>query len=214
MSIDREAVAIAQFGCLYMPADSLLPSDVKYYESQADKLVEYDPEGAKALLAEAGYPDGLSFRLIVTQDQSTLAEALQASLSTGGINITVESYDIPTAIPMLQAMESDFISKQAEGGAYINEPGLLVDTLSPVSTLPPAGMQDPIWADAFEQAHYTTTDESRAEGFATMQEWAIGSYRVLPICTRANMTVYNTEKLASFVMSAADEPTAVCAVFN
>ncbi len=214
MSVDREACALAMYGPLFLPADSLLPNTITYYESQAASIPEYDPEGAKALLAEAGYPDGINLRLIVTQDMSVLAEALQASLSTGGINITVESYDVPTAIPMLQAMESDFICKQAEGGAYIDEAGLLVETISPTSTLPPAGMQDPVWAEAYEKAHYNIDDNLRAEGFAEMQEWAVGTYRILPICTRANMTVYNTEKLASFQFPCADEPLARYAIFN
>ncbi len=214
MSVDRESISIAMYGDLYLPADSLLPDTLTYYVSQADKMVSYDPEGAKALLAEAGYPDGISLKLIVTQDMQVLAEALQASLSAGGIEITVESYDSSTAIPMFQAMESDFICKQAEGGAYIDEAALLLETLSPTSTLPPAGMTDPVWVAAFDKAHYNTDSALRAEGFEEMQEWAVGQYRILPVCTRANMTVYNTDKLASFVMPCADEPLAKFAVFN
>ncbi len=211
-SVDRTNVALAMYGSLFIEADSILPASVNFYESKP--TVEYDPEGAKELLAEAGYPDGISLRMIVTQDMQVLAEALQASPSAGGINITVESYDVPTVIPMLQAMESDFICKQAEGGAYINEPGLLLDTLSPVSTLPPAGMQDPVWTENFNKALYSTADEDRAAGYAGLQEWAASQYRCVPICERANMTVYNTDKLASFVMACADEPCAQYAVFN
>ncbi len=213
-AIDRENVAIAMYGPLYMEADSILPKAVKYYESQADIMPAYDPEGAKELLAEAGYPDGLTLRLIVTQDMSVLAEALQASLATAGINITVESYDAPTAIPMFKNMESDFMCKQSDGGAYINEPGLLVDTLGPNSALIPCGMEDETWVAAFTQAQYTRGDESRAAGFAAMQEWAISEYRMVPVCERANMTVYNTDKLASFEMLCADEPVAIYAVFQ
>ena len=211
-SVDRTNVALAMYGPLFIDADSILPASVKYYESQ--KTVDYDPEGAKALLAEAGYPDGISLRLIVTMDMQDLAEALQASLAAGGINISVESYDPGTAIPMLRDMESDFICKQAEGGAYIDEPGLLLDTLSPVSTLPPAGMQDPAWAAAFDEALYNTDSDKRAEGYAKLQEWAANEYRVVPMCERANMLIYNTDKLASFVLNCADEPCPQYAVFN
>ena len=115
---------------------------------------------------------------------------------------------------MLRDMESDFICKQAEGGAYIDEPGLLLDTLSPVSTLPPAGMQDPVWAAAFDEALYNTDSDKRAEGYAKLQEWAANEYRIIPMCERANMFIYNTDKLASFVLNCADEPCPQYAVFN
>ncbi len=214
MGVDRENIAIAMYGDLFLPADSLLPDTLSYYTSQADKMVDYDPEGAKALLAEAGYPDGISLRLIVTQDMQVLAEALQASLAAANINISVESYDVPTAVPMLRDMQSDFICKQAEGGAYIDEALLVVETLGPASTLPPAGMTADVWAEAFEKANYSTDSAARAEGYNAMQEWAIGQYRILPVCTRANMTIYNTDKLASFDFPCADEPLARYAVFN
>jgi peptide/nickel transport system substrate-binding protein len=211
-SVDRENVAVAMFGPLFLEADSILPSSINFYQSQ--EVPEYDPDGAKELLAEAGYPDGISLRLIVTQDMQVLAEALQASLATGGITCSVESYDIGTAIPMLRDMESDFICKQAEGGAFINEPCLLLDTLSPESTLPPAGMTDETWSQYFYESIYTTSDEDRAEGYAGLQKWAAEEYRCLPVCERANMTVYNTDKLESFVLACADEPCAMYAKFK
>lgn len=214
MAVDRESVAVAMYGDLYIPAESILPANVKYFASQADKLPDYDPEGAKALLAEAGYPDGMALRLVVTQDMSVLAEALQASLSTAGFDVSVESYDPPTAIGMFRNLETDFMCKQSDGGAYINEPGLLVDTMGPNSKLLPCGMEDEAWVEAFTQAQYTIGDASRAAGFKAMQEWAAEQYRFLPLCERANMTVYNTEKLESFNLKCADEPVASSAVFR
>ncbi len=212
MAVDRENVALAMYGPLYIPADSILPASVNYYESQ--EVPEYDPEGAKALLAEAGYPDGINLNYIVTMDQQVLQEAIQASLAAAGITVNCESYDVGTAIPMFREGKTDILTKQAEGGAYINEPALLLDTLSPVSTLPPAGMTDPEWEAAFNKALYNTDSALRAEGYAELQEWAAEQYRILPICERANMTVYNTDKLASFQLACADEPCAQFAVFN
>ena len=54
----------------------------------------------------------------------------------------------------------------------------------------------------------------RADGYSKLQKWAAEEYRILPICERANMTVYNTDKLASFVLACADEPCAQYAKFN
>ena len=52
----------------------------------------YDPAGAKALLADAGYPDGLEMTLYVPNlpDRVALAQALAAQWAEAGINITIE----------------------------------------------------------------------------------------------------------------------------
>jgi len=51
-----------------------------------------DPEGAKALLAQAGYPDGLDMTLYVPNlaDRVALAELLAAQWQDAGIRITIE----------------------------------------------------------------------------------------------------------------------------
>ena len=211
MAVDAEACAIAGFGCLYLPADSILPSSVLYYEAQEG--YENDVEAAKALLAEAGYPDGFSLRMVITMDNQTVAEALQACLANVGIDLKVESYDFPTAIPMMMQGDTELCLKQASGGATAGDPAQLLDTLGPDSTLAAARIEDPTWVEAFNKGLYSSDAALRAEGYAACQQWARETSWVIPICERAAMTVYNTEKLAAFPIAGADTPDVMNAVF-
>ncbi len=57
------------------------------------KTYEYDPAKSKKLLAEAGYPDGISVELDVTSNMKDLAEAIAANLANGGITAKVKVWE-------------------------------------------------------------------------------------------------------------------------
>jgi peptide/nickel transport system substrate-binding protein len=55
-------------------------------------IPKYDPEGAKALLTEAGYPDGLTVTLATKNDQNepAIAQALKELAAPAGFNIELD----------------------------------------------------------------------------------------------------------------------------
>ena len=58
------------------------------------KPVGYDPAGAKKLLAEAGYPDGLDLHYVVYAANKSIGEAVAGELYKIGVRVTVQATDI------------------------------------------------------------------------------------------------------------------------
>jgi peptide/nickel transport system substrate-binding protein len=68
-----------------LPAGMLIAPGINGYAPELDQRLPYDPEKAKALLAEAGYPDGFSVQLD-TVGYSLDSELVAAMLRQIGIN--------------------------------------------------------------------------------------------------------------------------------
>lgn len=80
-------------------ANQILPPLMPGYDT-AYTGYEYDPEKAKALLAEAGYPDGFetSIECIAVEPQPKLCESFQQDLDKIGIKLTINTLAAPNVI--------------------------------------------------------------------------------------------------------------------
>jgi len=93
-AINRDAIVERVMEGVAIPAGQLLPEG---FFGVSDKLepVAYDPEGAKALLAEAGYPDGFQLTIHGPNDRyindAKIAEAIGQMLTRVGIKTAVET---------------------------------------------------------------------------------------------------------------------------
>lgn len=93
LATDRQAIFDRlQFGFGSIGRDSpIAPVFARYYTEETP-LPDPDPEAARALLDEAGYPDGLEMTLYVPNlaDRVALAQVLAAQWEAAGIRITIE----------------------------------------------------------------------------------------------------------------------------
>lgn len=94
MAINRDAIVDRVMEGVALPAGQLLP-DGFFGVSDNLEVVAYDPEGAKALLAEAGYPDGFQMTIHGPNDRyindAKIAEAIAQMLTRVGIKTAVET---------------------------------------------------------------------------------------------------------------------------
>ena len=93
-AINRDAIVDRVMEGVAIPAGQLLPEGF-FGVSENLKPVEFDPEGAKALLAEAGVPDGFELTIHGPNDRyindAKIAEAIGQMLTRVGIKTAVET---------------------------------------------------------------------------------------------------------------------------
>lgn len=94
MAISRDAIVERVMEGAALPAGQVLP-DGFFGVSKTLQPVAYDPQGAKALLAEAGYPDGFRLTIHGPNDRyindARIAEAVGQMLTRVGIETAVET---------------------------------------------------------------------------------------------------------------------------
>lgn len=90
IAIDREAF-VAGVHPGEIPTTNVVPVESPAFIPEFDEEYAYDPEGAKELLAEAGYPDGFDFEFTISPDSQRSLEALQPYWAAIGVDVTLVS---------------------------------------------------------------------------------------------------------------------------
>jgi peptide/nickel transport system substrate-binding protein len=108
-ALDLPTIIESLYGDTVTPMDSFCPSSA-FGCLPAEGLPEYDPEHAKQLLAEAGYPDGFSTDIIFNTAVAGTNNLVQAMISAWDeIGVTVEprGMDAATWLAEFQALNWD-----------------------------------------------------------------------------------------------------------
>ncbi len=109
IAINRDAIVERVMEKKAVPAAQLLP-DFFYGTSKKLKPAKYDPEGARKLLAEAGYPNGFALTIhgpnnrYINDDK--VAQAIAQFYSRAGIDAKVET--MPSSVYFTRATKGEF----------------------------------------------------------------------------------------------------------
>jgi peptide/nickel transport system substrate-binding protein len=92
-AINMETVLRRLMGELFIPAGMMIAPGVNGYAPEMDQPINYDPDRARALLLEAGYPDGFSITLDCPSewgdDEITECNAAAKQLLAVGIEVAI-----------------------------------------------------------------------------------------------------------------------------
>ncbi len=93
------------------PASQLVPPSSRGFSTGLDTRPAYDPDAARALLAEAGYPDGFEFTLSCTNDRyindEAVCQAIVGMLAQVGMTASLEAVPVSNYWPELRAGNFD-----------------------------------------------------------------------------------------------------------
>jgi peptide/nickel transport system substrate-binding protein len=111
LGIDEEAIVKHVMNDFAVPASQFYPSAVFGYDDSI-KRPAYNPEKAKTLLKEAGYPEGFAITIDSPNDRyvndEKIAQAIAASLARIGLQVKVNAIPKKTFFPMTDRRETSF----------------------------------------------------------------------------------------------------------
>ncbi len=111
MAVNREAIVARIMRGMAEPAGMLLSPGIGGYTEAIDALPPLDPDRARVLLAEAGYPDGFSVTLDCPNDRyhndEAICQAVVGMLARIGVRVRLDAKSKTLHFPKIQNDQTD-----------------------------------------------------------------------------------------------------------
>ena len=182
-ALDLDQIAAVAFGSYGLKATGIISPGVDGRVDLTSTFVARDISKAKELLAEAGYPEGLTLELTAPntdQLRMDICEAAQAQLSEAGIQVKINYKEFNTWV-------SDMISGNATIGEYAftastGEAGRVLMRFMPeYSESKVFSWYDDEYIRVCKQALRTIDDTERNKLFAQCQQMLMDAFIIYPV---------------------------------
>ena len=183
LSIDRVAVAEKLLGAGQLPAFGFVPSNMAGYG--IEYVDRYNPEEARRLLAEAGFPEGenfpvLEYLLNSSESHQKIGEALQAMWEDElGIRIQLVNQEWRTYLQ--RRANADFQLARASWMGDYPEPSTFLDLWTTGSGNNWAGWSNSEYDSHMASAHSATDTEERMASYAEAERVLLREQAVIPL---------------------------------
>jgi len=187
MAINRQAIAERLMDGAALPASNLVSPPVFGYAADL-KPDAYDPEGAKRLLAEAGYADGFATTLSAPNNRyvndEQIAQAVAQMLARVGVRARVEAMPMNVYLP--KGAKGELAFAMLGWGSFSGDLALrsLVATPDPKKGFGAfnwSGYSNARVDALIERALTTVDDKAREELARDAMRTAMRDYAVIPL---------------------------------
>ncbi|MED5622188.1 ABC transporter substrate-binding protein [Ideonella sp. BN130291] len=111
-AIDIEAIKSRVMRNASTPTALMIGPGVRSFQADMNKRLPYDPEGAKKLMAEAGYPNGFEVAMNCPNDRyvndGAICQAVAANLARIGVKINLQAETKVTYFPKILRRDTSF----------------------------------------------------------------------------------------------------------
>ena len=200
-AIDRDAIIRFMRRGLARPATGLLPDQAWAYEPTVHRFT-HDPERARRLLDEAGYPDPdgdgprprlrLSLKISTNEETRLQSTVIQEDLRRVGIDLDLRSYEFATFFADVLKGNFQMFSLTWTGASLV-DPDILRRVFHSDQT-PPSGFNRGYYRNAdvdrlLDRATQSTNEDERARAYREAQKLIAEDAPYIPIWNRTNVVV-------------------------
>jgi peptide/nickel transport system substrate-binding protein len=203
LAINRKAIAEHLFlGEAEQTAVPIIPAWVKEFNNPAWKPYPHNPERAKQLLAEAGYPNGFaaewrSYPLPGVPELVSISEALQIDLARVGVKLNLKLTEYAAGV-RVTAKE-----RKMAGVGWLHRTGIPPDPPSHLAVFFTAdgllgGVELPELQDLFARLRKTADMKERARVIRGIGEVLYAGYHTLPLVDLYPLFGINQKKIGAW----------------
>lgn len=193
MAIDRKALVNTVFNGWFSPACSGIAPDSPFASKASNECVDYDPEGAKKLLKDAGVELPLKVNMKVSNTQDTLrfAQAIQAATKEAGFEISVQPMEYTA---LLDAQDrGDYELLQLGWSGRVDPHGNLYTFHYPGAGNNVTGEDDDKLSDLLTRAGEATDMKERKDLYGQASQRIAEINSIIYLYRQKNLTAYTDD---------------------
>ena len=191
-ALDTQTMVETLYGDAAVHMDSMLPPGNPGFRPDFERPYPYDPDAARALLAEAGHADGLTLSIHVPlsggsyMDSVAMAQWAQANLADVGIAATIETYELGTWVPIIIQGAPEHVDIFGAAWQSIAYSPLMLESLFASTSHRPNGFNDTWYVDPeldalLAEARTIVDMEERVAAYRAAEDHLLRAAAVVPV---------------------------------